>query len=175
MKNKVILICGILVLVVLLGGYYNKVNVKKEVKFAEIEKQLKNVQSELDSIKEEKELRKVLESKLYRFIRYWENGNIEEMKKMVTNNVIVSKDKIINNYTKTELTLIPGNYFLEHNFSVKIDRDEVTYFETVYFMNYDKRIDLPKEATPELSHAFFVDFALIDGEWKLNRMEISLY
>lgn len=134
----------------------------------QLQDQLQSSEEKLQLLQEthdnELELRNLLDISFHAVIDNLENGNIENIKKNITNNISINKNKIINNSNKTEFILPKGKYYFRQRFFQLIEPNEINKFSTAY------EIIIPKSDSLQVC---YVDFIKVDGEWKLNSINID--
>lgn len=146
-------------------------NGKKEIEENKaLRQQFKNGMEEVKSSREGNSLRLEIEKKFYHILRLMERGDIEELKTLVTKNIVVENHKIINQHGyKKEFSIPKGNtYYIPRYFSSNTENG-VELFGTAYEIYHDDNSGYNGSL-----QVLYVNFKRIDGEWTLDSMEIDI-
>lgn len=122
-----------------------------------------NLESQEDNL-----LRREFESSFAKILHYIDTGNTEELKKIVTKNITVEKNKIINNRgSKKEFTIPEAKiYYLPRCYTYYKTQKK---FNIAYEMHVYGNIEFSDK-----TEVLYVEFIDEDGTWKLNGMEIDI-
>jgi len=135
----------------------------------QLQEQLQAVEGKLQILEEkhdnELHLRNLLDISFHTIIEDLKRGNIDDLKKNVTNNITVNNNILVNNNSKTEFALPKGNYYFRQRFFHLDEAECTTKFTTAY--------EIIGVIGDELK-VCYVDFTLVNGEWKLNSIGIDV-
>lgn len=172
MKKNIIIFIGIILICQLFSGCSkivtsdNKIT-KLEEENQELKKELQNAKEEIKRTREGNSLRFELEYKFYNILRLLEKGEVEELKTLATDNIIVKNHKIINqDGCKREFSIIPKGttYYIPRCFLAS---------ENEFFLAYEILNDNSFDYYNGIEAVLNVRFKCINGKWKLDNIEID--
>jgi len=145
----------------------NKKFIEENKKLTE---QLANAKKEVESTRKGNSLRLELERKFHDILRLMKKEKVEELKALVTDNIVVEKGKIINQHGYKKEFIVPkkDTYYIPRYCSA-VEENGEKRFNVAYefFTDYDSEYKSSKQV-------LYVTFKQLEQEWKLDVMEIDI-
>jgi len=170
---SIFLICGVFIGCSIVSSKMSTASIEKNKSILQenidLKEQLLAAEEKIQIIQEEHdseiELRNILDLSFHSLMEQLENGNINDMKKLVTNNISIYNNKLVNNDSQKEFTLPKGKYYFRQKFFNLTNSNSISKFNVAYELHGTEAETLP---------VCYVDFILLNGEWKINMIGLDI-